>query len=146
MSHKLDLRAHVFTQYITKQVIINPDYPYKSNKTYLVEDNKVEHDVYLKLDFKMFILETLKFLLKKENDYFVLPYEIDYNKINTRIVYNKIHSLLELTEYSKVLEIFDNNQLIFEKKIFEEEIINLFRKEYNQTFHNIHECINHIDL
>ena len=65
MSHKLDLKFYVFTQYITKQVILIR-LSYKSNKTYLVEDNKVEHDVYLKLDFKMFILETLKFLLKKK--------------------------------------------------------------------------------
>ena len=141
----IDLRIHIGLKHIRKEVRINPDYPYKSKETYLVEEKKIEQDVCIKFDFKMFILETLKFLLKKEEDKLIKPYEIDYNNINTQIVHDKIHGLLELNEYSKVLEIFENNKIIFEKKNFEDSIIKVFRKEYNKSFSDINECIDYVN-
>ena len=146
MFNTVDLRVHINTKYITKQVRINPEYPYKSQEIYLVEEKKKENDLVLKLDFEMFILETFKFLLKEENDKLIKPYQIDYCKINTQLVYDKIHSLLKLTEYSKILQIFENNQVIFEKTNFEKSIVNVFMKKYNKNFNNMNDCINYMKL
>lgn len=146
MFNTVDLRVHINTKYITKQVRINPEYPYKSQEIYLVEEKKKENDLVLKLDFEMFILETFKFLLKEENDKLIKPYQIDYSRINTQLVYDKIHALLKLTEYSKILQIFENNQVIFEKTNFEKSIVNVFMKKYNKNFNNMNDCINYMKL